>query len=168
MFSQFVSDYLLRLMMSAGTMLFGESTTEAEAGALLSQAADAGVDFFDSAEMYPVPQRAETQGMSEIILGRWLQSRRRSLVQLLICSRTSSPVFKSLICKILISSIAYSNAQESYFFPCLFMFHKFSRACSWWPPLSASLLLVLLRASVCILSTCLGKTCGRDSTHYWL
>lgn len=42
-------------------MLFGESTPADEAERLLSQAADAGINFFDTAEMYPVPQRAETQ-----------------------------------------------------------------------------------------------------------
>jgi aryl-alcohol dehydrogenase-like predicted oxidoreductase len=42
-------------------MLFGETTPPEEADRLLSAAAEAGVNCFDSAEMYPVPQRAETQ-----------------------------------------------------------------------------------------------------------
>lgn len=42
-------------------MLFGESTPPDVAERLLSQAADAGAAFFDTAEMYPVPQAAETQ-----------------------------------------------------------------------------------------------------------
>lgn len=58
-------------------MLFGESTSEREAHLLLSAAAEGGVNFFDSAEMYPVPQRAETQGRSEAVLGAWLRGRRR-------------------------------------------------------------------------------------------
>ena len=62
-----------------GTMLFGESTSEAAAHQLLSAAAEAGINFFDSAEMYPVPQRAETQGRSEAILGAWMKSKRRCL-----------------------------------------------------------------------------------------
>lgn len=45
----------------AGTMLFGESTPPAEAERLLGLAADAGVNCFDTAEMYPVPQAAATQ-----------------------------------------------------------------------------------------------------------
>jgi aryl-alcohol dehydrogenase-like predicted oxidoreductase len=61
-----------------GTMLFGEGTSASDACALLDRAADGGVNFFDSAEMYPVPQSAPTQGLSEIILGRWLSARRRS------------------------------------------------------------------------------------------
>lgn len=60
-----------------GTMLFGESTTACSAATLLNQAAESGVNFFDTAEMYPVPQRAATQGRSEPILGSWLRSRRR-------------------------------------------------------------------------------------------
>lgn len=59
-------------------MLFGEGTAEPEAQRLLSRAAERGVNFFDTAEMYPVPQRAETQGRSEEILGRWLRRRDRS------------------------------------------------------------------------------------------
>ena len=55
-----------------GTMLFGEGTPPAEARRMLALAADAGVRFFDSAEMYPVPQRAATQGRSEAVLGQWM------------------------------------------------------------------------------------------------
>ncbi|KAK9817832.1 hypothetical protein WJX72_002852 [[Myrmecia] bisecta] len=58
-------------------MLFGESTPGDQAARLLHAAADAGINFFDSAEMYPVPQRAATQGASERILGSWLKHRRR-------------------------------------------------------------------------------------------
>ena len=61
----------------AGTMLFGEGTPEAEAHWLLDVAAECGINFFDSAELYPVPQRAATQGASERILGAWLARRRR-------------------------------------------------------------------------------------------
>lgn len=60
-----------------GCMLFGESTGEAAAADLLSMCADAGAAFFDVAEMYPVPQRAETYGRSEEILGAWMRGRPR-------------------------------------------------------------------------------------------
>ena len=62
---------------TAGTMLFGESTSAAEANVSLHTAAELGINFFDSAEMYPVPQSESTQGLSEIILGQWLRSQRR-------------------------------------------------------------------------------------------
>lgn len=58
-------------------MLFGESTDAPTAGALLGACMDAGVNFFDVAEMYPVPQRAETYGRSEEILGAWAKGRPR-------------------------------------------------------------------------------------------
>ena len=43
-----------------GTMTWGEQNTEAEGHAQMDRALDAGIDFFDTAEMYPVPNRAET------------------------------------------------------------------------------------------------------------
>lgn len=58
-----------------GTMTFGEQNTEAEAHDQLDRALDAGVDFIDTAEMYPVPPRAETQGRTEAFVGSWLASR---------------------------------------------------------------------------------------------
>lgn len=60
---------------TTGTMLFGESQDYPTACQLLDACMAAGVDFFDSAEMYPVPQRADTQGLSEQYLGRWMQER---------------------------------------------------------------------------------------------
>jgi aryl-alcohol dehydrogenase-like predicted oxidoreductase len=64
-------------------MLYGESLSDAEAFGQMSLASDRGVTTFDSAEMYPVPQREETQGLSEQLLGRWLKSagRRRCAAQ---------------------------------------------------------------------------------------
>ena len=59
-------------------MLFGTSTDRSTAELLLATAADEGVNFFDTAEMYPVPQSAITQGLSEEFLGDWLANQRRS------------------------------------------------------------------------------------------
>jgi aryl-alcohol dehydrogenase-like predicted oxidoreductase len=56
-----------------GTMTFGEQTSEADAHAQLDFALAAGINFFDTAEMYAVPTRAETYGASESIVGRWLK-----------------------------------------------------------------------------------------------
>jgi N-acetyltransferase 10 len=58
-------------------MLFGESQDYQTACRLLDTCMEAGVNFFDSAEMYPVPQRAETQGQSEEYLGRWMKQHSR-------------------------------------------------------------------------------------------
>lgn len=55
-----------------GTMTFGTQTSETEAHAQIDYALAAGVNFIDTAEMYPVnPIRAETTGRSEEILGTW-------------------------------------------------------------------------------------------------
>ncbi|MFC4216329.1 aldo/keto reductase [Pseudophaeobacter arcticus] len=57
-----------------GTMTFGTQTPEAEAHTQIEYALAAGVNFIDTAEMYPVnPVRAETTGRSEEILGSWHQ-----------------------------------------------------------------------------------------------
>ena len=58
-------------------MQFGEFFTWEESSKLMSQAASAGINFIDTAEMYPVPQCKETQGISEKFVGAWLQGRKR-------------------------------------------------------------------------------------------
>ena len=58
-----------------GTMTFGEQNSAQEAFEQLDMALDAGVNFIDTAEMYAVPPRAETQGSTETIIGRWLRQR---------------------------------------------------------------------------------------------
>lgn len=60
-----------------GTMTFGEQNGEGEGHEQLDMAFDRGVNFIDTAEMYPVPARAETQGSTERIVGSWLKQRRR-------------------------------------------------------------------------------------------
>ena len=59
-----------------GTMTWGSQNSEAEAHEQLDYAVGKGVNFFDTAEMYPTtPRRAETAGLTEQILGTWLQGR---------------------------------------------------------------------------------------------
>ncbi|MBG0761111.1 aldo/keto reductase [Vibrio cidicii] len=55
-----------------GTMTFGEQNTEQDAFDQLDYAVDHGVNFIDTAEMYPVPPKAETQGLTEQFIGNWL------------------------------------------------------------------------------------------------
>ncbi len=59
-----------------GTMTWGQQNTEAEAHEQLDYATEAGVNFIDAAEMYPVPGRAETCGRTEKYIGTWLASRK--------------------------------------------------------------------------------------------
>jgi len=59
-----------------GTMTWGTQNTEAEGHAQADMALEAGVTFWDTAEMYPVnPVRAETVGRTEEIIGTWLAAR---------------------------------------------------------------------------------------------
>ena len=63
-----------------GTMTFGEQNTEAEAHAQLDYAFQRGINFIDTAEMYPVPPRAETYTRTEAIVGNWLKHQPRDKV----------------------------------------------------------------------------------------
>lgn len=56
-----------------GTMTFGEQNTEAEAHSQLDYALERGINFVDTAEMYPVMPRAATQGSTERYIGSWLK-----------------------------------------------------------------------------------------------
>lgn len=56
-----------------GTMTWGEQNTQEEAFEQLNYAIEQGVNFIDTAEMYSIPARAETQGSTETIIGNWLQ-----------------------------------------------------------------------------------------------
>ena len=58
-----------------GTMTWGEQNTEAEAHEQLNYALDAGINFIDTAEMYPVAPKKETQGLTETYIGTWLAKR---------------------------------------------------------------------------------------------
>jgi aryl-alcohol dehydrogenase-like predicted oxidoreductase len=60
-----------------GTMTFGTQTDEHDAHRQLDMAREAGINFLDAAEMYPVnPVRLETAGETEAIVGRWIASRK--------------------------------------------------------------------------------------------
>ena len=54
-----------------GTMTWGEQNSEAEAHAQIDYALDRGINFMDAAEMYPVPPKPETQGLTEQYIGSW-------------------------------------------------------------------------------------------------
>ncbi len=55
-----------------GTMTFGEQNSQADAFQQLDYALERGVNFIDTAEMYPVPPTAQTQGKTEEFIGNWL------------------------------------------------------------------------------------------------
>jgi len=63
-----------------GTMTFGLQCDEATSFAIMDRAFDAGIDFFDAAEVYPVPPSKERVGLTEEIVGRWLSTKSRDAV----------------------------------------------------------------------------------------
>lgn len=73
-----------------GTMTFGEQNTEAEGHEQLDYALDKGVNFIDTAEMYSVPGRPETQGSTERIIGTWLKAR-SNRSQVVIATKVTGP-----------------------------------------------------------------------------
>lgn len=56
-----------------GTMTWGEQNTETQAHEQMDFAVSQGINFFDAAEMYPVPPRPETQGRTEACIGTWFR-----------------------------------------------------------------------------------------------
>jgi aryl-alcohol dehydrogenase-like predicted oxidoreductase len=72
-----------------GTMTFGLQADEKSSFAMMNRAMDAGIDFFDTAEMYPVPPSAEKFGMTEEIVGRWLKTQRRERV--ILATKVTGP-----------------------------------------------------------------------------
>jgi aryl-alcohol dehydrogenase-like predicted oxidoreductase len=65
-----------------GTMTFGDQNTEAEAHTQLDYALAQGINFIDTAEMYPVPPKAETVTRTETIIGLWLKKQARDKIVL--------------------------------------------------------------------------------------
>ncbi|MGZ0657136.1 aldo/keto reductase [Coraliomargarita sp. W4R53] len=65
-----------------GTMTFGSQLDERESFAIMDAAYEAGIDFFDTAEIYPVPPKAEWVNRTEEIVGKWLQGKDRDSILL--------------------------------------------------------------------------------------
>jgi aryl-alcohol dehydrogenase-like predicted oxidoreductase len=72
-----------------GTMTFGEQNSEADAHRQLDYAISQGVNFIDTAEMYPVPPRGETQGYTEAYVGSWLRNQQRD--RLIVATKIAGP-----------------------------------------------------------------------------
>jgi aryl-alcohol dehydrogenase-like predicted oxidoreductase len=63
-----------------GTMTFGKKCNKERSFAILDRAYGAGINFFDTAEVYPVPPTAETYGITEAIFGEWLADKPRDSI----------------------------------------------------------------------------------------
>lgn len=77
-------------LIALGTMTWGEQNTEQEAHAQLDYATAQGINFIDAAELYPVPPKPETYGLTESYIGTWLaKSKQRD--QLILASKVAGP-----------------------------------------------------------------------------
>ena len=73
-----------------GTMTFGEQNNQQQAFEQLAYALDQNINFWDTAEMYPVPPKPETQGSTETIIGNWIaQNGQRD--KLIIATKIAGP-----------------------------------------------------------------------------
>tara|TARA_B100001113_G_scaffold84047_1_gene66867 strand:- start:168 stop:1196 length:1029 start_codon:yes stop_codon:yes gene_type:complete len=73
-----------------GTMTYGEQNTEKEAHQQLDYSVSEGVNFIDTAEMYAIPPREETQGRTEEIIGTWL-AKRKDRDKIYIATKVAGP-----------------------------------------------------------------------------
>ena len=80
-----------------GTMTWGEQTDEKDAHDQINMSINAGINFIDTAEMYPVcPLRAETTGDTERILGNWLGKNKSKRSDLIVATKISGKGYKNV------------------------------------------------------------------------
>lgn len=72
-----------------GTMTFGSQADEQMAVQILDRSYEAGIDFYDTAEMYPVPPDANWMGRTEEIVGRWLKTKDRDSI--ILATKVAGP-----------------------------------------------------------------------------
>ncbi|MGB0455465.1 MAG: aldo/keto reductase [Flavobacteriaceae bacterium] len=73
-----------------GTMTWGNQNTEAEGFSQMDYALERGVNFFDTAELYPVPATKETQGQTSKIIGNWLK-KSNNRDKIILASKIAGP-----------------------------------------------------------------------------
>jgi aryl-alcohol dehydrogenase-like predicted oxidoreductase len=74
-----------------GTMTWGEQNSEAEGHAQIDWALEHGINFIDTAEMYPIPPAQKTQGATEKILGSWLGRNKAKRAGIVLASKIAGP-----------------------------------------------------------------------------
>jgi aryl-alcohol dehydrogenase-like predicted oxidoreductase len=74
-----------------GTMTFGEQVDTATSHRILDRAVDLGINFIDTAEMYPVPTKRETYTATETIIGQWLDTRPGVRDKLVLATKVAGP-----------------------------------------------------------------------------
>ena len=97
-----------------GSMTWGEQNTEDEGHEQLNYALDKGVNFIDTAEMYSVPGRKETQGSTERIIGTWLKKTgKRNDIVLASKITGPSPTFEHIRKPLDFSKASLDHALEN-------------------------------------------------------
>jgi aryl-alcohol dehydrogenase-like predicted oxidoreductase len=74
-----------------GTMTFGLQCDETQSFAILNKAAESGITFLDTADVYPLGGTLETAGRTEEILGKWLRGKREQYIIATKCSGKMGP-----------------------------------------------------------------------------
>ena len=72
-----------------GTMTFGSQNSEREAHDIISLSVDSGINFMDTAEIYPVVPAAETQGGTSRILGSWFKKTQTPRDRVVLASKVA-------------------------------------------------------------------------------
>lgn len=77
-------------ILGLGTMTWGEQNTKDEAFAQMDYATAQGINFFDCAELYPIPPNGTTYGQTEIIIGEWFRARGKRQ-DIILASKVAGP-----------------------------------------------------------------------------
>lgn len=77
-----------------GTMTWGIQNSQSEANQQLNYALDQGINFIDTAEMYPIPPTADSSGQTEVILGNWLNTNNQKRSDLVVATKVAGPGLK--------------------------------------------------------------------------
>ncbi|HCE54072.1 MAG TPA: NADP(H)-dependent aldo-keto reductase [Lutibacter sp.] len=95
-----------------GTMTFGQQNTESDAHEQLNYAVENGINFIDTAEMYSIPGKKETQGSTERFIGSWLKNQKREA--LVVASKVVGPndYFKYIRENLGFSKVVLQDALE--------------------------------------------------------
>ena len=84
-------------MICLGTMTWGQQNSEEEAHQQMDYAFEKGINFFDTAELYPIPPMAETQGRTESYIGTWFKknsNRKKVFLASKVAGRTTMDWFR--------------------------------------------------------------------------
>jgi aryl-alcohol dehydrogenase-like predicted oxidoreductase len=88
-YNQLGNSDILVSEMCLGTMTYGQQNSIEDAKLLLDYGVGAGINFLDTAEMYPVPRKAETQGKTEAYIGEWLAKQQRD--KIIVATKIAGP-----------------------------------------------------------------------------